>query len=79
MSGEGPIQTGKSTPRRLSLFRIPLLLWVATAVGLIAALLGDGLWDALSWFLLSLAPIVVLTRLLRIGKDGDRPSFGPHP
>lgn len=34
------------------IFRAPLLLGLATLAGLLAALLGDGVWDALSWALL---------------------------
>ncbi|RYH71035.1 MAG: hypothetical protein EON54_00740 [Alcaligenaceae bacterium] len=32
-----------------SVFAVPLLLAALTAVGLVSALIGDGLWDALSW------------------------------
>jgi hypothetical protein len=39
-------------------FRWPLLLALCSAAGLLAALLGDGLWDALGWALL--APALVL-------------------
>ena len=30
-------------------YAMPLLLAVASLVGLIAALIGDGIWDAVSW------------------------------
>jgi hypothetical protein len=33
----------------LRVWGVPLLLMAATALGLVAALLGDGVWDALSW------------------------------
>ncbi|MGH7966300.1 MAG: hypothetical protein ACRERD_31495 [Candidatus Binatia bacterium] len=36
----------------------PLALGVASALGLIAALLADGLWDAVSWIALAV-PIAV--------------------
>jgi hypothetical protein len=39
-------------------FRWPLLLALCSAAGLLAALLGDDLWDALGWTLL--APVLVL-------------------
>ena len=39
-------------------FRWPLLLGVVTVIGLVSALLADGVWDALSWALLAL-PLVV--------------------
>lgn len=35
------------------IFRVPLLLGLATAVGLVSALVGDGVWDALSWLALA--------------------------
>ncbi|WP_128925016.1 hypothetical protein [Bradyrhizobium guangxiense] len=39
-------------------FRIPLLVDVACGLGLGFALVGDGVWDGLSWLALSL-PIVL--------------------
>jgi hypothetical protein len=39
----------------------PVLLALLTAVGLVSALLGDGIWDALSWLTLG-APIAVILR-----------------
>jgi hypothetical protein len=46
------------------IFRWPLLLGLASAVGLLAALVGDGAWDVLSWVLLA-APVVLCLRGLR--------------
>ena len=40
------------------IYRMPLLLAAVSAVGLASALLGDALWDVLSWAALSL-PIAV--------------------
>ena len=40
-------------------FGIPLLLAAITVFGLLAALLGHGLWHVLSWIALSI-PIVVI-------------------
>lgn len=40
---------------------MPVVLAVVSAVGLISALLGDGIWDVLSWVALA-APIAVLLR-----------------
>lgn len=34
---------------RRSTWLAPLVLGVASAVGLVSALVGDGAWDALSW------------------------------
>ncbi|MDO8289509.1 MAG: hypothetical protein Q7T44_09860 [Parvibaculum sp.] len=48
--------------RRLSLseiFLVPLILFIATGVGLVTALLGAGLWDIISWVGL-LAPVAVI-------------------
>lgn len=36
----------------------PIVLGVLTTVGLLSALLGDGVWDALSWVTLGI-PVVV--------------------
>jgi len=44
----------------LRLWGMPLVLALATLVGLLAALIGDGLWDALSWLLLSSLVLVVV-------------------
>jgi len=49
-------------PKRQSLgaiFLVPAILAVLTCVGLVSALLGDDLWDGLSWLSLSV-PIVVV-------------------
>lgn len=40
-------------------FRVPVLLGAATAVGLLSALFGDGGWDALSWLAL-LVPVAAI-------------------
>lgn len=37
-------------------FRLPLWLGVASVVGLVSALLGDGVWDGVSWLAI-FAPI----------------------
>lgn len=47
------------------IFRIPLVLGVATAVGLVSALIGDGVWDALSWLALS-APLAAMAWAWRV-------------
>jgi hypothetical protein len=52
-----------SAPRHRSfgqIFLIPAILALLVAVGLVSALLGDGIWDALSWFCL-LVPVVAVT------------------
>ena len=52
-----------TTPRRAShttaqIFAAPLAIGVITALGLTTALLGDGLWDWMSWAALAL-PVAV--------------------
>jgi hypothetical protein len=57
------------TPRTLSqIFAVPLLLGVLTTVGLIAALVGDGLWDGLSWLTLGV-PVAVCVYCLARGRS----------
>jgi len=41
-----------------ALWRWPIALALATAVGLLSALLGDAMWDALSWVALG-APVTL--------------------
>lgn len=40
-------------------FRAPIWLGVASVVGLVSALLGDGVWDGVSWAMI-LAPIAAV-------------------
>jgi hypothetical protein len=51
----------------LALWGAPLLLALASLVGLLAALLGDGVWDALSWLGLG-APVAVTGWMLARGR-----------
>ena len=46
-------------------FRWPLALAVLSLVGLVSALVGDGPWDALSWFALGIPLVVILAALAR--------------
>jgi hypothetical protein len=41
-----------------TVFAWPIALCVTTAVGLACALIGDGVWDAISWILL-VTPVAV--------------------
>jgi len=45
-------------------FAAPALIALVSLVGLMAALVGDGLWDGLSW--LSLGGVTVLTLALSL-------------
>lgn len=44
-------------------FRIPTLLAALTVIGLTAGVVGDGVWDALSWLTLGLPLFVMLWRM----------------
>jgi len=50
--------TEPTVAARPALWRWPIVLGAVTATGLLAALLGDGLWDALSWLTLA-TPLAV--------------------
>ncbi|MBA5867855.1 MAG: hypothetical protein GDA67_14270 [Nitrospira sp. CR1.3] len=39
---------------------MPVILALISAVGLVSALLGDGIWDVMSWFALAAPTAVVL-------------------
>ncbi len=41
------------------LWGAPILLAIATLAGLLSALIGDGLWDGVSWILLGLLVVVI--------------------
>lgn len=49
--------TPSLSPRQI--WGMPALLSLLTAVGLLSALLGDGLWDLLSWIAMT-APLAVI-------------------
>ncbi|SIT14666.1 hypothetical protein [Achromobacter sp. MFA1 R4] len=40
-------------------FRVPIWLGIASVVGLVSALLGDGVWDGVSWGAI-LMPVVAV-------------------
>ena len=40
------------------IFGIPLLIALLSAIGLVSALIGDGIWDSISWITL-LIPILL--------------------
>lgn len=52
----------RSTMRHV--FAMPLLIGIVIAVGLFAALLGDGWWDTLAWLGMGIAAILSLRGLL---------------
>jgi hypothetical protein len=56
-------------PRTLwQIFAVPLLLGILTTVGLVTALIGDGIWDALSWLTLAV-PIAVCVYCLVVPQE----------
>jgi hypothetical protein len=66
----------RSTLRHV--FGMPILLAAISLVGLLVALLGDGLWDALSWLSLAI-PLAVIAHKLRQGRRrpaADRAAAG---
>ena len=42
------------------IFALPILIGILSTVGLIAALVGDGWWDGLSWATLALPVLLYL-------------------
>lgn len=58
-------------------FWMPMLLALISLFGLLSALLGDGLFDALSWLALSV-PIAVALWYWRPGLLRRRPGSDPH-
>jgi hypothetical protein len=50
------------------IFALPILIGVLSTVGLIAALVGDGWWDALSWASLSLPVLLYVFFVTRTGR-----------
>ncbi|MBN8888337.1 MAG: hypothetical protein J0I77_21680 [Rudaea sp.] len=51
------VQRGGNSLGRI--FRVPLVLALVTAFGLLSALLGDDIWDVLSW-LTMVVPLAVI-------------------
>ena len=50
-------------------YRCPLLFGLLTLVGFPAALFGDGVWDAISWFCLGAPVVAVAWCVLRSGNQ----------
>jgi len=59
----------KGEPRSLwAVFRWPAMLAVVSAGGLLAALVGDGAWDAMSWVALAVPVVIGLRGLLHASR-----------
>lgn len=54
----------KRTFTWLEIYRWPMLLFVVITSGVLSALLGDHIWDSLSWLLLSVPLLVIALCLL---------------
>ncbi|MBN8976345.1 MAG: hypothetical protein J0I08_07695 [Rhizobiales bacterium] len=62
------LKTPPARARRQTLSQIfgwPLVIGVLSTVGLIAALVGDGIWDGVSWLALLLPILLYALFLLR--------------
>jgi hypothetical protein len=53
------------SPAFLRLWGVPVLLGILTAIGLVAALLGDGVWDVVSGVALGLPVLLGIWHSLR--------------
>lgn len=49
----------------LQIFAAPILVAVLSAIGLVAALIGDGFWDGVSWLMLALPVLLYFFFVLR--------------
>ena len=49
----------------IEIYKWPTLLFVIIAGGLLSALLGDGIWDRLSWLLLGIPLLVIVFCYMR--------------
>jgi hypothetical protein len=57
-------RAGRQTVRQI--FVWPALIGVLSTVGLLSALLGDGIWDGVSWIVLAI-PVVLYCGFVRRG------------
>ncbi|TWI46614.1 hypothetical protein IP92_02973 [Pseudoduganella flava] len=53
------------SPAFLRLWGVPILLGILTTIGLLAALLGDGVWDAVSGVTLAIPVLLAIWHSLR--------------
>ena len=59
MTGANPGSSPAARRRTVGqIFGIPLLIALLSAIGLVSALIGDGIWDSISWITL-LIPILL--------------------
>ncbi len=55
-------------------FKIPILLGVLSTIGLVSALLGDSIWDAVSWITLGVPCAVIVWFWFGGGRRRKLPS-----
>ena len=60
MNGNRASRGGEQVRPVGEIFRVPLALAAVSGVGLASALLGDGVWDALSWVALGIPVVAAL-------------------
>lgn len=73
MSATGKGSRSEGNRNGWQIFRWPLLLAAITAVGLGAALVGDGWLDALSWLALGAIVAVMAIAWCGAGRHGGQP------
>jgi hypothetical protein len=56
----------------LQIFRVPIVLGVLSAIGLLSALLGDSIWDAVSWAALGVPCLVIAWCWFGSGRRAQR-------
>jgi hypothetical protein len=56
-----------TSSKEIKIWRWPIWLGVASAIGLVSALIGDDVYDVLSWCLLGL-PLIAILRAIRAAK-----------
>ncbi|MEH6306274.1 hypothetical protein RYH73_11510 [Olivibacter sp. CPCC 100613] len=57
----------------LKLWGIPIVLSIACTVGLLTALVGDDIWDVLSWLLLGSLPAIIVYYWIKSSNAFRRP------
>lgn len=56
----------------LQVFGVPILLGALSAIGLLSALLGDKLWDGLSWLALGVPCMVICWYWFGAGRSAGK-------
>ena len=59
------MRTGRGNQNALRIFRWPVTLALLSLIGLIAALVGNGLYDLISWIALGLVLVIIVLAWLR--------------